>query len=420
MKTSLLILSAFVVSVGVTSAENWPAFRGPRSDGHSAEKSLSLSWSATENVRWKVELPAPGNSSPVIWGDRIFVSQPLDKKGHQRALLCLDRKNGKKLWQRDVEYAPVEPTFAPFYYAQATPATDGQRVIVSYGSAGLFCYDMDGKEQWHYDLGKLYHIWANASAPVLHGDLVILWCGPGERNFLIALDKVTGKKVWQHDEPPGKSNEFAGSWSTPMLAKINGQDELIVCVSKKVKGFDPKTGAERWSCSGLGALVYTTPAVSADGIVLAFGGYGGPALAVRAGGKGDVTATHRLWHHDKVKHPQRIGSPVIVGDHCYLVSETGQAHCFEIKSGKDLWAGQKLDLQTWSSLIATADGKLLVPGFTGETFVLEASPQFKLVRRNALANDRVNASIAISDGELFIRSYRYLWCIGKQRSISPK
>jgi outer membrane protein assembly factor BamB len=159
--------------------------------------------------------------------------------------------------------------------------------------------------------------------------------------------------------------------------------------------------------------VYTSPAVSADGIVVAFAGYGGAALAVRAGGSGDVTKTQRLWIHEKSKHPQRIGSPVVIGEYCYLVSETGEAHCFEIKSGKDVWNGEKLDLKTWSSLIATGDGKLLVPGFGGDTHVLEASPTFKQVGRNTFGNERVNASIAIADGELFIRSYRHLWCIGR-------
>jgi outer membrane protein assembly factor BamB len=414
MRHALVGTFALFAAASVALAENWPGFRGPRGDGVSAEKGLPLTWSATEHVRWKIELPGPGNSSPVVWGDRVYITQSLDKKGHQRSLMCLDRKDGKKVWQRDVEYKPDEPTFEGWFYAQATPVTDGQRIIVSYGSAGLYCYDMDGKQAWHHDLGKLYHIWGNASAPVLYGDLVILLCGPGERQFLLALNKATGKEAWKHDEPAGKQDEYAGSWSTPVVAKVNGRDELIVCLSRKVKGFDPKTGAERWVCDGLGPLVYTSPAVSADGIVVAFAGYGGAALAVRAGGEGDVTKTHRMWHHAKAKHPQRIGSPVIIGEHCYLVCEPGQAQCFEVKTGKDLWGNQQLLLKTWSSLIATADGKLLVPGFGGDTVVVAASPEFKQIARNSLGgNERVNASIAISDGELFIRSYRHLWCIGK-------
>jgi outer membrane protein assembly factor BamB len=396
------------------SAENWPAFRGPQNNGHSTEKQIPLTWSATENVRWKIELPAPGNSSPVIWGDRIFLTQPLDKKGHQRVLMCLDRKDGTTRWKREVAYEPTEPTYEPYFYAQATPVTDGQRVIVSFGSAGLYCYDMDGTEKWRYDLGKLYHQWGNASSPVLYGDLVILWCGPGERQFLLALNKVDGKKVWQHDEPGGNANAFIGSWSTPVIAKVGERDDLVVCVPKYVKGFDPKTGNERWSCGGMGPLCYTTPVVTADGIVVAFSGFHGPALAVRAGGEGDVTKTHRLWHDVKGRRPQRIGSPVLVGEHCFLISESGEAHCFDVKTGKDLWEARPLELKTWSSPIATADGKLLVSSFTGDTVVLATSPEFKQLGRNSLGKERVNATIAIADGELFVRSYRHLWCIAKR------
>jgi outer membrane protein assembly factor BamB len=415
MRPALIALFTVLAGAGLASADNWPAFRGPHRDGHSPEKSLPLTWSATENVRWKIGLPGPGNSSPVVWGDRIFLTQSLDKKGHKRALWCLARKDGSKIWQREVEYAGDEPTYEGWFYAQATPVTDGQRIIVSFGSAGLYCYDMDGNEQWRHDLGMLYHIWGNASPPVLYENLVILQCGPGERQFLLALDKATGKPAWKHDEPGVKADGYSGSWSTPVIAKINGRDELIVCVPGKVKAFDPKTGSVRWWCDGMGPLVYTTPAVAADGTIVAFSGYGGPALAVRGGGKGDVTKTHRQWHHVKPKNPQRIGSPVILGDYCYLVSEPGIAQCFEFKTGKDVWGGEKVGRQTWSSLIATADGKLFIPDFAGDTHVLEASPKFNQLRTNSLGGkERVNATIAASDGELFIRSYRHLWCIGKQ------
>src|SRR5262249_25069116 len=158
----------------------------------------------------------------------------------------------------------------------------------------------------------------NASSPILYRDFAILWCGPGERQFLLAVNKATGQTVWEHQEPGGNfgkdSKDWLGSWATPIIVKIEDHDELILGVPGKVKGFDPKTGKELWFCSGLGNLVYTSAVCSGSGIVVAMGGYGGPALAVRAGGKGDVTTTHRLWHQPQ-KHPQRIGSPVIVGEH---------------------------------------------------------------------------------------------------------
>jgi outer membrane protein assembly factor BamB len=265
MNRCLRALCLSLLFTGVAIADNWPRWRGPRGDGHCAEENVPLKWSKADNVRWKVALPQGGNSSPIVWGDRIFITQALDAKGHRRAVLCLARKDGELLWQKETEYKENEPTHNTNPACSATPVTDGERVIASLGSAGLVCYDFDGKEQWRYDTGKQYHIWGNASSPILHGELCILWCGPGERQFLLAVDKKTGQKVWQHDEPGGDSGAkggkaaWIGSWSTPIIVRVDGRDELILCVPQKVKGFDPKTGSELWSCDGLGKLVYTSP-----------------------------------------------------------------------------------------------------------------------------------------------------------------
>ena len=361
----------------IAIADNWPAWRGLNGDGTSAEKNLPTTWSDTQNVKWKIDLPQRSHAAPIVWGDRIFLSQALDAKGRQRALWCLDRKDGKRLWERVVPYADDEPLHATSSFCAATPVTDGKHVLVSFGSAGLWCYDFDGREVWHYDLGKLWHIWGNASSPILYQNLVILWAGPGERQFLLALDKTTGKKVWQRDIPGGKDGindkAWLGSWSTPLIATVKGRDELIVGVPKKLKAFDPKTGKELWSCDGLGDLVYTSPVISAEGegIVVAFSGYKGPALACKAGGSGDVTKTHRLWHQVK-GNPQRIGSPVILGEHCYLVGENGIANCFELKTGKDLWKERVTKANTWSSLIH-ADGRFYLHDFDANTSVFAAA-----------------------------------------------
>ena len=197
------------------SADNWPGWRGPLGTGECAEKNLPLTWTATENVRWKVKLPRPGNSSPIVWGDRVFLTQSLDKDGKQRALLCLDRRDGATLAEdgricRERTHLSGEP-----HYCSASPVTDGERVVVSYGSAGVYCYNFQGAEQWHRDLGKADQIWGNASSPVIWKDLVFLNFGPGERSFVIALDKKTGKDVWKVDVP-GKfgqaPTEWVGSW----------------------------------------------------------------------------------------------------------------------------------------------------------------------------------------------------------------
>jgi outer membrane protein assembly factor BamB len=396
-------------------ADNWPAWRGPHGDGRADEMDAPLQWDASTNVRWKIPLPGPGNSTPIIWGERIFLTQALDKKGHRRALLCLHRKDGTKLWENIVSYDGDEPTHQTNPYASASPATDGERVAVSFGSAGLYCYDFTGKELWHYDLGQLSHLWGNASSPVFYGDLVILWCGPGQRQFLVAIDKKSGQKVWEHQEPGGKSalgtdTEWVGSWCTPLITRVGDHDELILSVPHKVKGFNPQSGQELWSCDGLGPLVYGSPVCSPDGIVVAMSGYYGPALAVRAGGRGDVTRTHRLWHHTR-KHPQRVTSPVLFGEHFFILSGEGSAQCFELKTGKETWGSERLgEAETWGAPVLIGK-RIYIANNAGDCFVVVAAPKFKVLAVNRM-KETVRASMAISNGELFLRSYRHLWCIG--------
>jgi outer membrane protein assembly factor BamB len=410
MTSVLRILLVSLACSGACLAGDWPAWRGPTGHGRCPEKDLPLTWSRTENVLWKVPLPDAGNSTPVICGKRVFLTQA-SERGKRRALLCLDRATGRQHWKAEVTYNDKEPTHGTNPYCSASPVTDGERVVVSHGSAGLFCYDLDGKELWHKDVGKMRHLWGNASSPILHGDIAILWVGPGERQVLLAVNKRSGATVWKHEEPGGSdgitNKDWVGSWCTPIVVRIKERDELILCVPRKVKGFDPKTGKELWSCAGLGKLVYASPVCSADGIVVALSGYHGPALAVRAGGSGDVTKTHRLWVHPR--NPQRVGSPVIVGKHAYLVNEQGLGQCFELTTGKDLWKKERATGQTWSSLVAAGD-RLYMATESGETVVLAASPTFKLLARNSL-NELMRASVAVSDGDLFLRTYKHLWCI---------
>ncbi len=412
MKTALLPAAVLAACGLAAPAADWPGWRGPTGDGRSREADLPLKWSATENVRWKAPLRGEGNSSPVVWRDRVFVTQALDK-GKRRAVLCFDRADGRKLWQSEVRFDRDEPTHPTNPYCSATPVTDGERVIASHGSAGLACYDFAGRQVWRKDVGPMVHVWGNASSPILYGDLVILWCGPGERQVLIAADKKTGETVWEYHVAGGNAGKdqatWAGSWATPVVAKVNGHDELILPVPNQVKGLDPHTGDELWSCDGLGPLVYASPVVSADGVVVAVSGFHGPDLAVRAGGSGDVTATRRLWRH-AAKIPQRVGSPVIVGNFAYLLNENGLAQCFDLKTGEDRWNKERVSGESWGSLVAAA-GRLYVTAQNGETVVLAARPEFAVLARNRL-NERTLASPAVSDGDIVIRTYQHLWCIG--------
>jgi outer membrane protein assembly factor BamB len=404
-----------VAPVGIW-ADNWPAWRGPAGTGVCTERGLPVRWSPTDGIRWRTPLPDRGNSTPVVWNDRVFITQAIEKD-QRRTLICFDRSNGKILWQSGVTYSERESTHATNPLCSSSPVTDGERVIAWFGSAGLFCYDMQGKQLWQRDLGKQAHIWGYGSSPVLHQNLCILNFGPGERSFLIAVDKGTGKTVWQVHEPGGNfgndSKDWKGSWSTPLVIRTDTREELIASLPGRVASFDPLNGKPYWTCLGLNPLVYTSP-LWGDGVLVLMGGFNGSSLAVRPGGNGDVTETHRLWQIPKTK--QRIGSGVISGKHIYIVDEPGVAGCFELNSGKMVWQerleGPSEEYTSWSSMVL-GDGKLYVINQGGDTFVLQPSPAFKGIATNSLG-EMTNASLAISNGEIFVRTHQALWCIGKR------
>jgi len=420
---SCLLLYAIVLSFGVVArAENWPQWRGPRGDGTCAEKGLPTSWSSTENVAWKVSLPDRGNSTPIVWHDRVLVTQAVEKEG-RRSLMCFDRRDGRLAWQQGTVWNEPDPTHGTNPQCSASPVTDGQRVIAWFGSAGLFCYDLQGNLLWKRDLGVQRHIWGYGSSPVLYGDLCFLHFGPGERTFLLAVNKNTGETVWQHDEPINKEGtseakfsnvDYYGSWSTPLIREINGRTELIVSFPFRVCSLDPGTGKELWTCTGINALVYTSP-VSADGIIVAMGGFGGMTVAVKAGGSGDVTKEHRLWRHPRTK--QRIGSAAIHNGLIFIHNDPGIAECFELQTGKLVWeqrlAGEGSGGANWSSVMI-ADGLCYTLTQRGDCLVFRAGPQFELVATNALG-EHANASVVPSAGQLFLRTDKHLWCIGERR-----
>lgn len=415
MRDFLVALTAILAVVRPAAADQWPQWRGPQGLGLCSETALPVEWGKSSNVVWKAALPERGNSTPVVWEDRLFLTQAIEAE-HRRTVMCFDRRDGKLVWQAGVVYADKEPTHATNPYCSASPVTDGHRLVASFGSAGLFCYDPNGRELWHRDLGKQVHIWGNASSPILYENLVLFNFGPGERTFLIALDKETGETVWQVDEPGGnagaKASEWVGSWSTPVIIRVGDHDELVLSWPKRVAAYDPKTGRERWSCGGLGNLVYTSP-IYGDGVVVAMSGYGGPALAVRAGGEGDVTETHRLWHTPHAQ--QRIGSGVVSAGHIYMADEPGIARCLKLETGEGVWEhrleGPSRTHTTWSSMVLCGD-KLYLPNQAGETFVLRAGPAFELIATNSVEEPML-ASPAVSNGRIFLRTHASLWCIGR-------
>jgi outer membrane protein assembly factor BamB len=398
-------------------AGNWPQWRGPQGTGVSSERNVPLRWGTNVNVRWRVPLPERGNSTPIVWDQKIFITQA---EQNRRTVRCFNRDDGKLFWKSGVTYPEKEVTHETNPQCSASPVTDGERVIASFASGGLYCYDFKGKEVWHRDLGKQAHIWGNGASPIILGELCILNFGPGERTFLIAVNKTTGQTVWQVNEPggsfgetkPGEKPDWVGSWCTPIVVNANGREEMIMSWPKRVAAYDPQTGKELWTCGGLNPLVYTSP-LYADGMVVAMGGFGGMALAVRANGNGDVTETHRLWHHPKTK--QRIGSGVIDDGYIYILNDPGVAECYELKTGKLIWeerlAGPGPDNSSWSSMVL-ADGRLYVINHSGDTFVLKARPKFELLATNSLGEPD-NASLALSNGDIFIRTQKALWCIAE-------
>jgi len=427
MRSSRLFLASYFVVTSAALAANWPAWRGPLGNGETVEQDLPVKWSTTENVKWRVALPEPGNSTPVVWGERIFVTQAV---GERRTLMCFQRADGKLLWQVGVAAQSADPTHATNPYCAGSPVTDGERVVVSFGSEGMFCYDFEGKELWRRtDLGKQIHIWGNASSPVLAGDWCFLNFGPGETTYLLAVDKKTGRTVWKEEEAtgygelptadvqgsksPGEKATFIGSWTTPVVVTVEGKEQLLMSWPRRLAAYDLKTGEELWTCAGLNPLVYTSP-LYRDGLAVAMGGYGGNAIAVRVGGQGDITETRRLWQVKRT--PQRIGSGVIHGDHIYIQNDPGTAMCIELKTGNVVWT-ERLPAtggtgQNWSSVMLSGD-KCYTINQGGDCFVFRATPQFELLAVNALG-ERSNSSIVPSDGELFVRTQRSLWCIAEK------
>lgn len=416
-RTTSLIAVGLLLAAHSLSAANWPAWRGPTNDGVTEETDLPITWSASSGVKWKTPLPDRGNSTPVVWGNQVFITQSTPKE-NKRSLMCFDKATGKLLWQSGITCTDNEPSHATNPYCSASPATDGERVVVSYGSA-VYCYDLSGKEQWHRtDLGKQHHIWGNASSPVLAGDRIFFNFGPGEKTVMYCFDKKTGKTLWQHDEPGGNSGEggggksWLGAWSDPLLRKVDKHYELFMTYPAHVIGLDPLNGKELWSCEGLTPLSYNSP-LYADGMVIAMCGYGGSALAVKAGGIGDVTTSNRVWLLPKVS--QRIGSGVVHEGFHYILTDGGVAECRDLKTGNLVWSerckGPGPTGQNWSSLVRSGD-KLYAVNQGGDAFVFKTGPKFELLSTNSIG-EKVIASIAVSDGLLFIRSHQNLWCIGK-------
>lgn len=419
LAASLLLFGSVPYSA---TAEEWSMFRGPHNDGAANIENVPAEWSLEKGLFWQAELPGPGNGSPVIWKDRVFVTAAANE-GKQRWLNCYDLAKGAELWSAKVEYAGVETTHETSPNAPTTPATDGEIVVVFHGSAGLIAYDLDGKEIWKRDLGKLEHIWGFGGSPILFGDLVLLTTGPGTRAFLIAVDKTSGETRWEKSYPAmisKKADEFRGAWSTPVvIEEVDGEQKrslALFSLPGMLVALDPRTGDEVWRCEGLTELQYTSPVVG-DDLIVAMSGYGGSALAVERGGQGDVTEAKRLWlHTDRKEIPQRIGSGVIVDGYLYVINEPGILWCMNPRTGEKLWE-ERLGRNSWSSL-CYVDGRLYSVDWAGTTFVIEPHPEKLVLLSKNPTDGMTRATLAFAPGKVVQRTWEKLYCFGE--AAKPK
>jgi len=436
---NLLLPTFFAACVCLSAAgsaqdSNWPQWRGPQGDGTTTASGVVTEFAANKNVKWRIDLPEAGNSTPIVWGDRVFVTQPLsDSK--QRALMCLDRETGGELWVRGVEYTTTETTHNTNPYCSASPVTDGERVIAWFGSAGLVCWDFAGTELWRRDLGQQEHMWGYGSSPIMHDGLCILNFGPGNRETLIAVDVATGETRWEVNsiddaaerelsgpENDGNANDFKsdearnsrlrGSWNTPLIIDVDGRSELIAVLPRRVTAFDPATGKELWTCGGGAPLAYASP-MESDGVIVALGGYGGATLAVKAGGSGNVTDSRRIWHHPK--GDGWLGTGVADDGAVYVCNMNGVLSCTDVQSGEELWKARVDGGGTWSSITQTADGLMFLLTKSGSITVFRPSREsFQAVSVNQL-QEKSNASVVIAGSDIFVRTDVALWAFGQPK-----
>lgn len=412
-----LLLVAIALSPAAAGAD-WPGFRGPSGNGVTDAQNVPVEWAADRGIVWKAAVPGDCNGSPVVSGGRVFVTSA-DKEGRKRVLHCFDAADGKEAWAKAVEFDKVMPTHETNLYAGTTPAADGKHVVVWHASAGLFCYDFSGRELWNRPLGEFRHLWGYGTSPVIHAGRVILHTGPGASVFIMALDPETGETLWKFDEPVegnGESNaarKYMGSWSTPVIVTLQGRDVVVCSMATRVIGLDFRTGELIWSCDGLrgdrGDLCYTSPVVTGD-VCVALGGYQGPAIGFRMEGTGDITEQQRLWRKAE-GNPQRIGSGVVVDGLMYQVNAgPNTLQCLDPLTGEVKWQARAPGAAHWSSIVA-AGGLLYSTDQKGTTLVFRPNPEkFERVALNALG-EPTNATPAIVDGRVYIRTFGSLYCI---------
>jgi outer membrane protein assembly factor BamB len=389
-----------IVYPSAGAERHWPRFRGPDGQGGTGFAKLPVKWSESENIAWRTALPGSGNSSPVVWGEQVFLTSA-GPAGADRMLHCVRSTDGQLLWSRPIPENHVEPKVRDKNgFASGTPVTDGERVIAFFGAAGLVAFDMQGSFLWQHTFADFDTTHGAGASPLLYKDSVIFIHDQNRgESICLALDKRTGKPLWQ------TSRGKAMGWSTPVIVRVGDHDELLYAGGETLKAYDPNTGAELWSLDGPTREVVPAIVVGPD-VVYSASGRNGPTLAVRPGGQGDVTATHLAWR--AVRGGPHVPSPILHAGRLYTVNDTGIASCLDAKTGETIWQARIRD--KFSASPIEAGGLLYFPSESGVTYILRAGDKFEIVAQNDLGSP-ILASPAIASGRLLLRTQAELVCI---------
>ena len=419
---TLLALIVLCVSTHI-GAEEWPNWRGPRGDGSSTDTNAPTEWDGAtgKNIAWKTEIPGVGHSSPVIWKKKVFVTTCLEETG-DRVLICLARNSGKELWRKTVVNAPLESKHQLNSRASGTPSTDGEFVYVAFlkvdgskvpapnvgtprpitpGRIIVASYDMDGNEVWRRNVGSFVSAHGFCSNPVIYGDLLIVNGDHDGESYVAGLDRKTGEVVWRTDRV-----HKTRSYVTPIIRNVNGRDQLVMSGSKRVISLDPATGDRIWTIEGPTEQFVASMVFDGKRFFMCAGFPTYHVMAIRGDGTGDVTKTHVDWHVNNVKC--YVPSPVVVGKYLLVADDRGTGNCFDTETGERHWLGRMG--RHFSASLVTAGGLVYFIADDGETYLVRPGKELDVVRTNSLG-ESVFSSPAISDGQLFIRADKHLFCI---------
>ncbi|MEO8260379.1 MAG: PQQ-binding-like beta-propeller repeat protein [Acidobacteriota bacterium] len=417
LKRTALTLVLLVAAAAMPAAENWPQWRGPALNGISGEKNLPVSWSKTENIAWKMAVPDYSGSTPIVWGDRIFIGVA---EGGDLFLWCVDRNRGVALWKQRLGGGNVR--MMKQNMSSPSPVTDGRTVWVMTGTGILKAFDLAGKELWMRDIQREYGRfglqWGYGSSPLLHEDALYVQVLHGmhtnDPSYLLRIDKATGKTVWRVERPTQARFESPDAYTTPALLRSGTSTEIVITGGDVVTGHDPATGKELWRANGLNPAndgsyrIVASPVVFGDIVVTP--SRERPILALRAGGRGDVTRSHVLWSSN---NGPDVPTPVTDGTYLYVVNDRGIMWCLDLKTGKDVYSRQRVRSATYSGSPVIADGRIYVTNEDGVTVVVKAGPTFQVLAENDL-DDYTLSSPAVSEGQIFIRTSKFLYAIGKR------